>query len=68
MYSNISQILLPYKTWRYYNKFDSPKSLGLRYWYVKIQQCGYMKHGLKHISFYIEKHIVARDTRICETG
>ena len=28
MHSNISQILLLYKTWRYHNKFDSPKSLG----------------------------------------
>ena len=28
MYSNISQILLQYKTWWYYKKFDSTKSLG----------------------------------------
>ena len=28
LYSNISQILLLYKTWVYYNKFDSVKSLG----------------------------------------
>ena len=38
--SSSSQILLLYKTWRYYNKFDSMKSLGLRYRYVKIPQCG----------------------------
>ena len=31
LYSNISQILLLYKTWRYYNKFDSTKSLGVHY-------------------------------------
>ena len=29
MYSNISQILLLYKTWGFYNKFDSTKSLGV---------------------------------------
>ena len=28
-FSNISQILLLYKTWGYYNKFDSIKSLGI---------------------------------------
>ena len=59
MYSNISQIMLLYKTWRYYNKFDSPKSLGVCYWCVRIRQCGYMEHGLKHISFYVQKQIVA---------
>ena len=58
MYSNISQILLLYKTWQYCNKFDSPKSLGVCYWCVKIPQCGYVEHGLKHISFYVQKHIV----------
>ena len=31
MYNNISQILLPYKTWRYYNKFESMKSFGVCY-------------------------------------
>ena len=31
LYINISQILLLYKTWRYYSKFDSPKSLGICY-------------------------------------
>ena len=40
LYSNISQILLLYKTWRYYNKFDSTKSLGVRYRCVKIPRCG----------------------------
>ena len=44
LYSNISQILLAYlllyQTWRYYNKFDSMKSFGVRYWCVKIPQCG----------------------------
>ena len=28
MYSNISQILLLYKTWVYYNKFDCAKFWG----------------------------------------
>ena len=59
MYSNISQILLLYNKWWYYNKFDGPKSLGVCYWCVKIPHCGYMEHGLKHISFYVQKHIVA---------
>ena len=59
MYSNISQILLLYKTWRYDNQFDSPKSLGVCYWCVKIPQCGYMDHELKHISFYVQKRVVA---------
>ena len=44
--------------WWYY-KFDSPKSLGVCYWCVKIPQHGYMEHGLKHILFYVLKHIVA---------
>ena len=57
LYSNISQILLLYKTWRYCNKFDSAKSLVVCYRCVKITQCGYMKHGLKDIVFYIQKHI-----------
>ena len=25
----------------------------------KILQCGYMDHGLKHISFYVQKRVVA---------
>ena len=29
LYSNISQILLQYKTWGHYNKFDPTKSLGV---------------------------------------
>ena len=40
----------------YHNKCDSTKSMGTYYWCVRIPQCGYMKHGLKHILFYIEKH------------
>ena len=31
LYSNISYFLLLYKTWGYYNKFDSTKSLGVCY-------------------------------------
>ena len=57
MYSNISQTLLLYKTWRYYNKFDPTKSLGVRYRCVKIAQCGWMEHGFKDIAFYVQKHI-----------
>ena len=59
LYINISQILLLYKMWRYSNKFDSPKSLGVCYWCVKIPQCGYMEQGLKQIAFYVQQHIVA---------
>ena len=59
MYSNISQILLLYKTWWYYNKFACTKSLGACYWCVTIPQCGFMEHGLKHITFYVQKHIAA---------
>ena len=53
MCSNISQMLLLYKTWRYYNKFDSTKPLGVYYRCVKIPQCGYIEHGLKDIAFYV---------------
>ena len=81
MYSNISQILLQYKTWVYYKKIDSTKSMGVCYWCVKIPQPRYMGHGLKVITFYVQKHIVekvswsrassrqaARSARICESG
>ena len=56
-YTTNCQILLLYKTWRYYNKFDSTKSLGVCYWCVKLPQCGCMEHGLKHITFNVQKHI-----------
>ena len=46
------QILLLYKMWWYYNKFDSTNSLAVCYWCVKVPQCGYMEHGLKLIMFY----------------
>ena len=36
LYSNISQILLQYKVWGYYYKFDTVKSLAVYYWYVKM--------------------------------
>ena len=83
MYSNIWQILLLNKTWWYYNKFDSTKSLGVHYWCVKIPQCGYMEHGLKYITFYVQwtyntlhschnfpagLRQAARGARICETS
>ena len=54
LYSNVSQILQLYKTWRYYNKFDSTVSLGVHYRCVKIPQCGYMEHVLKDIAFYVQ--------------
>ena len=59
MYSNISQILLLYKMWWYYNKFDFTKSSRIYYWCVKIPQCGYMEHGLSYIIFYVQKHMKA---------
>ena len=57
LYSYISQILRLYKIWGYYNKFDSMKSLGVYYCYVKISKCAYMKHGLEYIMFYVKNHI-----------
>ena len=53
-------ILQLYKTWGYYNNFDSTKSMGAYCWYVKIQQWGYMDHGLKDIAFYVQKHTAPR--------
>ena len=46
----------------YYNKFESKKSVGVCYWCVKIPQCNYMEHELKHIPFYVQKHISALAT------
>ena len=57
MYSNISQILLVYKMWEYYNKFTSMKSFRGILLMCQIQQCGYMEHALKSITFYVQKHI-----------
>ena len=81
MQSNISQILLLYKTWGYYNKFDSTQSMGAYYWYVKIPQCGYMEHRLRYLVLCSKTHgtlhsllwlptgswWAARGARICET-
>ena len=53
MYSNISQILLLFKTCEYYNKFDSTNSVGVYHWYAKISQCGYMEHGLKYAIYCV---------------
>ena len=33
------------------------KSLGMYYWYVKVPQCGCVKHRLEYIMFYVQKHI-----------
>ena len=80
-YSDISQILLLYKVWGYYNKFDSMTSLGVYYWYIKIPRCWCAEHGLEYITFYFQKYIehlapcsgppvgsrrAARGTRICK--
>ena len=83
MFCNISQIFLLHKTCRYYNKFDSTESLGVRYWCIKIPQCGLMEHGLKDIAIICSKPYntlhschnfpagsqqAARGARICETS
>ena len=41
----------------YYNQFDSMKSLGIYYRYVKMPQCGCVEPGLEYIMFYVQKHI-----------
>ena len=55
------------------------KSLGVYYWYVKMERRGCVELGLEYITFYVKKHIwrlfwtpagsqrAARGTRICET-
>ena len=48
------------QTMGYYNKFDSTKSTGTYYWYVKIPQRGYMERGLKYIAFYVKIHMTVR--------
>ena len=58
MYSNISQILLIYKSGGIYNKFDIRNHGVICRWCVKITQCRYMGHGLK-LMFYVQKHITA---------
>ena len=50
-------MLLLYKTWGYYNKFDSMKSFGPCYVYAKMPWCGCMEHGLEYITCYVQKHI-----------
>ena len=62
LYSNISQILLLFKVWGYYNKFDSMKSLGVYYWCAEMPWCGCVEHGLEYIMFYVQNdiaHLVA---------
>ena len=49
--------MLLYKIWGYYNRFDSMKSLGLYYWYVKMPRCGCVHHGLEYITFCVQKYI-----------
>ena len=43
----------------YWSKFESTKSLGVCYWWVKIPLCGCMEYGLKHIACYVQKYIAA---------
>ena len=45
------------KLWGYYNKFDSMKSLGVCYWYVKMSRCGCVEHGLENITVYVQGYI-----------
>ena len=55
LYSNISQILLLYKVWVYYNKFDCGIIGGILpiCQYVKMPQCGCVEHGLEYTTFYV---------------
>ena len=83
MYSNISQILLLYKTWRYNSKFDSTKSLGyvtngqnitLRVNWAWIKRyCGFFlskTYNTLHSchNFPVGLREAARVARICETS
>ena len=58
------------------------KSLGVCYWYVNMPRCGWVEHGLKYITVYVQKHKytigdlflspvgsrrAARGARICQT-
>ena len=47
-------ILLLYKTWGCYNKFDSTKLFGVYYWCAKTPQFGYMERGVEYITFYVQ--------------
>ena len=47
LYSKISQMLLIFKTWGYYNNLNS----------VTLSQCECMEHGLKGMAFYVKKNI-----------
>ena len=64
----------------YYNKFDSMKSFGVYYWYVKMPRCGCVQHGSEYITFYVQYSTLdglfwtpagsrraAMGVRICET-
>ena len=62
MFSNISQILLLYKTCGYHKKWLYAIYGGTYYGYVKIWQCGYMEHGLKYIAFCVKKKHIAHKT------
>ena len=73
--SNISQILLLYKVWGYYNKFYSMKSLGIYHWYVRLPRLRiyYVLCSKTYRSFGglfwapAGSRRTSRDARICET-
>ena len=33
------------------------KFLGVYYWYVKMQRCGCVEHGLEYIKLFVQKYI-----------
>ena len=59
LYSNISQILLLYKTWGIITNLTlwNWNPWGICYWYVEVPQFGYMEHGLEYITFYVQKQM-----------
>ena len=74
--SNISQILLLYKVWGYYNKFYSMKYLGIYHWYVRLPRLRiyYVLCSKTYRSFGglfwapAGSRRTSRDARICETS
>ena len=81
MYSNISQILLLYKTWRYNSKFDSTKPLGVPMgqnitmrvnWSWNKRYCLFCSKAYNTLeschNFPAGSREAARVARICETS
>ena len=54
-----------YKVLGYYNKFDSMKSVGVYYWYVKMTRCGCVRHGIGYFSYYVKKTYSALGCLYC---